>query len=472
MKLPLQAQYAALPDRFFAAQPPKPVAAPDLLFLNAPLAESLGLDPAALRSPEGIDILAGNAVAEGTRPLAQVYSGHQFGNFSPQLGDGRALLLGEVEAEGKTYDIQLKGSGPTPFSRNGDGRAGLGPVLREYIMSEAMQALGVPTTRALAAVTTGERVQRETALPGAILTRVARSHIRVGTFQFFAARQDTEALQILTDFAITRHYPEATDALDLLRAVVQAQAELIAHWMTIGFVHGVMNTDNCAVSGETIDYGPAAFLDTYHPNMVFSSIDRNGRYAFGQQPNIAAWNLAQLATALLPLMGEREAAIEAATEAVNGFGPALETAWLARYRAKLGLTSQQEGDVDLITSLLRMMAEGQADFTNTFRALGTAKARDQFVIPTAFDAWNAKWQGRLAAEGPAEDLLPRLHAANPAIIPRTHRIEQAITAATAGDLTPAKRLIIALETPFEATDPDLARPPSDEERITRTFCGT
>ncbi|MDH5799051.1 MAG: YdiU family protein, partial [Paracoccaceae bacterium] len=336
MIIAFQNSFARLPERFFARQAPVPVHAPELVALNEPLACDLGIDPDWLRSPEGVAVLAGNTTPEGAEPLAQAYAGHQFGGWVPQLGDGRAVLLGEVvDAAGRRRDIQLKGSGRTPFSRNGDGRAWLGPVLREFLVSEAMAALGIPTTRSLAAVKTGELVQRESSLPGAVLTRVASSHIRVGTFQYFAARQDTEALQALTDHVIQRHYPNAGDALGLLRCVVAAQAGLVARWMGVGFIHGVMNTDNMSIAGETIDYGPCAFLDAYDPMKVFSSIDHFGRYAFSRQPDVAAWNLAQFASCLLPLMGEKDSAIQVATAAVHEFPALFEAAYLAEYRAKL-----------------------------------------------------------------------------------------------------------------------------------------
>ncbi|KKL23166.1 hypothetical protein LCGC14_2428130, partial [marine sediment metagenome] len=418
--------YARLPDRFFTRVAPTPVRSPGLMALNRPLARDLGLDPEALYSPEGLAVLSGNALPPGAEPLAQVYAGHQFGGWVPQLGDGRAVLLGEVTAsDGQRRDIQLKGAGPTPYSRSGDGRAWLGPVLREYVVSEAMNALGIPTTRALAAVSTGEAVLRERPLPGAVLTRVARSHIRVGTFQYFAARQDREALQMLCDHVIARHYPDAEGPLGLLRAVIDAQARLIARWMGAGFIHGVMNTDNMSVAGETIDYGPCAFMDTYHPEKVFSSIDQFGRYAYARQPDVAVWNLAQLASALLPIMGEdQEAAIASATEAVHAFPAIFAEAWADEFRAKIGLSTREDGDVDLISALLDRMASQQADFTNTFRALGHGTARDQFTDPAAFDTWAEPWEARLSREDtPRDQINAALLAANPAVIPRNHRIE-------------------------------------------------
>ncbi|MBK5927699.1 protein adenylyltransferase SelO [Rhodobaculum claviforme] len=469
--------YARLPDRFHARQTPEPVAAPRLLALNADLARGLGLDPDALASPEGVAMLAGNAVPAGAEPLAQAYAGHQFGGFVPQLGDGRALLLGEVvDPAGARHDIQLKGSGRTPFSRMGDGRAWLGPVLREYVVSEAMAALGVPTTRALAAVATGEWVFREDRLPGAVLTRVASSHIRVGTFQFFAARQDTEALRLLFEHTRARHYPDAHTPLEVLRAAVDAQARLVAQWMALGFIHGVMNTDNCHVGGLTIDYGPCAFMDAYHPDTVFSSIDRGGRYAYANQPQIAVWNLAQFATTLLPLMeGDRNAAIEAATEAVHGFAETYQAAWLARFRAKLGLQQAQDGDAKLIETLLSRMAVQGADFTRTFRGLVRGTAGAEFREPEAWDAFAADWAARVASEGGTPQAArARAATANPARIPRNHRVEEMIAAAVAGDIGPFDRLMAALADPWSDTADmaDLEAAPRPDERVRATFCGT
>jgi uncharacterized protein YdiU (UPF0061 family) len=411
-------------------------------------------------------------VPEGADPIATAYAGHQFGGWVPQLGDGRAVLLGEVVApDGARFDIQLKGAGRTPFSRMGDGRAWLGPVLREYLVSEAMAALGVPTTRALAAVATGETVWRETGLPGAVLTRVAASHIRVGTFQFFAARGDTEALRLLTDHVIARHYPEVDGPLALIRAVTERQARLVAAWMSLGFIHGVMNTDNMAVSGETIDYGPCAFLDHYQPDKVFSSIDHYGRYAYGNQPQVALWNLAQFASCLLPLMGEEQEAIAAATGAINTFQGLYQAEWLARFRAKTGLATGREGDRALIEALLTLMADQKADFTRTFRGLADGAAAEEFTDRAAFGAWEAAWRMRLASE---RDPGALMRATNPAVIPRNHRIEEAITAAVAGDLAPFRRLNAALSTPFSVSDADhdLTRAPLEGEEVRRTFCGT
>jgi uncharacterized protein YdiU (UPF0061 family) len=470
--LPFDNSYARLPERFYTKMAPTPVARPKLLALNEDLAKRLGWDPAALREDDGVAALAGNLVPGGAEPLAQVYAGHQFGGWSPRLGDGRAILLGEVVApDGARFDVQLKGSGPTPYSRMGDGRAWVGPVIREYVMSEAMFALGVPTTRALAAVLTGEVVQRETGLPGAVLTRVAASHIRVGTFQYFNAQDDAPALEALVAHAIARHDPEAEGALGLLEGVIARQADLIATWLGLGFIHGVMNTDNVTISGETIDYGPCAFMDVYHPMRVFSSIDQHGRYAFARQPDVGMWNLAQLASALLPLIGE----VELAQAAVDRFPELFQAAWLRVFRAKLGLQTEDGGDSDLAQGLLTVMADEQADFTNTFRALGTKAARDEFTDRTSFDAWEQTWHARLAQEkATPEDRLTQMQSVNPAIIPRTHRIEQAIEAAVAGDLSLFERLNAALATPY--ADPgdfaDLTRPPTETEVVPQTFCGT
>lgn len=475
--IPFDNSYARLPDVFFSRISPSPVAAPKLVALNDALVRNLGLDVAELKSAAGVAVLSGSAAPMGSDPIAQAYAGHQFGGFSPQLGDGRAMLLGEViDADGIRQDIQLKGSGRTPYSRGGDGRAWLGPVLREYVISEAMAALGVPTTRALAAVTTGQNVMRETPLPGAVLCRVASSHIRVGTFQYFAARQDIASLQALTDYTIKRHYPEAEGAMGLFAAVVSAQAELIASWMGIGFIHGVMNTDNTHVGGITIDYGPCAFMDSYHPARLYSSIDRKGRYAYGNQPEIIVWNLAQLATSLIPLMGEdADAAVLQATDVLHSFSDQFRTAWLAKFRAKLGLAQAKDGDEALINDLLARMAAQNADFTNTFRALGNGSARDQFSDPAVFDAWNTDWQARLSQEHSTSEAQNALiRATSPAVIPRNHRVEQMIEAAVAGDFARFERLNAALATPFEevAAFEDLKRPPTSDEEVTQTFCGT
>ncbi|MBY6055049.1 protein adenylyltransferase SelO [Leisingera daeponensis] len=470
LMIPFDNTYAALPGQFYSKLPPQAVKAPRLVAFNEDLARIMGIAPG--EAVEMAEVFSGNQVPEGADPLAQLYSGHQFGTYNPQLGDGRAILLGEtVGTDGKRRDIQLKGSGRTPYSRGGDGRAWLGPVLREYAVSEAMHALGIPTTRALAAVETGETVWREGGLPGAVLTRVAASHLRVGTFQVFAARGDKVSLQRLTEYAIARHYPEAEGPMGLLRAVRDAQSQLIAAWMSVGFIHGVMNTDNFSISGETIDYGPCAFMDVYHPHTVFSSIDRGRRYAYANQPTIAVWNLAQLATALIQQLDDPEAGVEEATEIVHAMPALTEAAWLTRFRAKLGITSAQDGDLELVTSLLGRMAENQSDFTNTFRALAEGKARDQFTDPAAFDAWENDWQARLADEPDPEAVM---RAANPAFIPRNHRIEEMIAGAVAGDYALFHRLSAVLAAPYrdQPEHSDLQRPPLPEEVVQATFCGT
>ena len=476
---PFDNTYVRLPARFFTRQMPVPVSAPSLIAVNRPLAATLGITlpdtDAAIAA-----LFAGNTVPQGAEPLAQVYAGHQFGGWAPQLGDGRAVMLGEVVApNGARFDVQLKGAGHTPYSRMGDGRAWLGPVLREYIVSEAMAAMGIPTTRALAAVATGDTVMRESGpLPGAVFTRIAASHIRVGTFQYFAARQDVQALDHLTQHSIARHYPGATGPADLLDSVIEAQANLVAKWMGVGFIHGVMNTDNMAISGETIDYGPCAFLDAYHPDKVFSSIDHFGRYAYANQPKIAVWNLAQFATTLLPLMPGKEQAIEAFTAAVEGFEAKFTTAWHGILRAKLGLAHTEPGDIDLAFDLLDRMAANQADFTRTFRALSDPTpetARAEFTNPTAFDPWMTAWTKRISREGSAaETRISRMQAVNPARIPRNHRIEETITAALTGDLAPFNALMQALTTPYADDQAFVVyeAAPSDKNRVSQTFCGT
>jgi serine/tyrosine/threonine adenylyltransferase len=499
--------YARLPEHFYARQAPTPVAAPQLVKVNVDLARSLGLDPNALTSADGVQILAGNRVADGSEPISLAYAGHQFGYFVPQLGDGRAILLGEVIGnDGVRYDIQLKGSGTTPFSR-GDGRAVLGPVLREYIVSEAMAALCVPTSRALAAVTTGERVLRDTILPGAIFTRVAASHLRVGTFQFFAARGDTEGLFTLANYAIARHYPQAAQAENpfraLLDAVITRQAHLVAQWMLIGFIHGVMNTDNTSISGETIDYGPCAFMEAYDPATVFSAIDENGRYAYANQPRIALWNLTKLAEALLPLLEQesisqrtsslepgsqksdsRKEAVTSANEALAAFDPQFQAARLAGLRRKLGLHTERSEDLALAEDLLERMAANRADFTLTFRRLCDAAAgiegdvgvRELFVVRSAYDGWAAKWRQRIAQESiTPEARATVMRKANPAIIPRNHIVEEALNAAMwKDDFQPFEELLKAVSRPYD-NRPDLDRfetPARPEECVRQTFCGT
>ncbi|WP_062012368.1 YdiU family protein [Aureimonas sp. AU4] len=486
---PFQNSFARLPAGFFEPARPFGAPAPALLRLNRTLAVELGLDADALAAPEGVAALAGASVPEGAEPLAAAYAGHQFGNFVPRLGDGRALLLGEVvDRSGRRRDIQLKGAGPTRFSRGGDGFAALGPVLREYLVSEAMHALGIPTTRALAAVLTGAEVYRELPLPGAVLTRVAASHIRVGSFQFFAARGDREGLTELLRFAIRRHDPEAeragNPALAFLEGVIARQADLVARWMLVGFVHGVMNTDNMTVSGETIDYGPCAFLDRADPEAVFSSIDRMGRYAFRNQPGIALWNLTRLAEALLPLLADEEAkAIALAEEALDGFAARFLDAHLAGMRRKLGLLTEEEGDRALADDLLKAMAENGADHTLLFRRLADAvtgeaePARSLFIDPTRFDAFAERWHQRLAREPQVDPAERRalMRRASPAVIPRNHRVEEALAAAHRGDMAPFSALERALARPFDDPPADLAHladePPADW-RDYRTFCGT
>jgi serine/tyrosine/threonine adenylyltransferase len=485
--------YARLPERFYARLNPTGVSAPRLVKLNVDLARNLGLDPDALASEQGVEILAGKRIAQGSEPLAQAYAGHQFGQFVPQLGDGRANLLGEVIGRnGQRYDIQLKGSGRTPFSRGGDGRAALGPVLREYIVSEALAALGVPTTRSLAAVTTGERVLRETALPGAVLTRVAASHLRVGTFQYFAARRDIEATRILADYAIAHHYPNAEPAERpyqlFLESVIGRQAQLIAQWMLIGFVHGVMNTDNMSISGEAIDYGPCAFMEAYNPATVFSSIDHGGRYAYGNQPNAAAWNLARLAEALLPLLaieaGGEEPAVASANAVLSTFGPQCGAARMSGLLRKIGIGSEREGDAALAEDLLQRMAVNRADFTLTFRQLcaaaagpeGDACVRMMFASPTSYDEWAVEWRKRLEAD--AVDPLTRaeqMRNANPAFIPRNHLVEAALNAANREqNFQPFEELLSVTSRPYE-DQPGFERyamPALPEEQVVQTFCGT
>lgn len=480
--------YARLPERFSAAVLPTPVKAPRLIAFNRALAEELGIDLDGVDDERLAAIFSGNAVPQGAEPLAMAYAGHQFGNFVPQLGDGRAVLLGEVlDRKGRRRDIQLKGSGPTRFSRRGDGRAALGPVLREYIVSEAMFALGIPATRALAAVTTGERVQREIGLPGGVFTRVAASHVRVGTFQFFAAREDGEGLKTLADHVIDRHYPEARQAespyLAMLEAIAERQCDLVCRWLMVGFIHGVMNTDNMAVSGETIDFGPCAFMDEYHPNKVFSSIDAQGRYAYNNQPGMAQWNIARLAECLLPLLDEdQDKAVDLANSVLADFAKAFPKRWLAGIRAKLGLASEAEGDEQLVQDLLALMQRSEVDYTLTFRSLcsaaqGKAEAfRGMFIDIAAADEWLKRWQARSAQEGRSGDEQAKaMRAVNPAVIPRNHRIEEVIAAAVEDDdFEPFHEMVKAIARPFEER-PDYAvymQAPMNHERVFRTFCGT
>ncbi len=488
-----QNTYAQLPERFYARLNPTPGGNPSLIQLNVTLARNLGLDPVALASTEGVEILAGRRVAEGSQPLAIAYAGHQFGYFVPQLGDGRANLLGELMGnDGVRYDIQLKGSGPTPFSRGGDGRAALGPVLREYILSEAMASLGVPTTRALAAVATGERVLREASVPGAVLTRVAASHLRVGTFQYFAARRDTEGIRTLADFAIARHFPEAAHSprpyRALLESVIARQASLVAQWMLLGFVHGVMNTDNTSLSGETIDYGPCAFMEAYDPQTVFSSIDHQGRYAYANQPNAALWNLTRLAEALLPVLEQEatdpETALTSAKDALSGFQPRFQAARAAGLHRKLGLLTTRDGDAELAEDLLQRMSANQADFTSTWRRLcdaaenpaADASVRALFTQPGAYDEWAARWRSRMQKEHiPATDRASSMRSVNPIFIPRNHLVEAALIAAVErGDFQPFQQLLKVVSKPYE-DQPGLemyATPARPDECVRQTFCGT
>ena len=496
--------YARLPDEFFAKLSPVAVSEPRLIRGNKRVADLLGLDSGFLDSAEGLEILAGNHVPQGAEPLAMVYAGHQFGGFAPQLGDGRAILLGElIGNDDNRYDLQLKGSGRTPYSRGGDGRAWVGPILREYIVSEAMHALGVPTTFALAAVSTGEPVLRDGYMPGALLVRVARSHVRVGTFEFFASRRDTDSLKTLADYAINRLYPDVAEADNpahaLLDAVIEKTAKLVAHWQGVGFVHGVMNTDNTNISGETIDYGPCAFLDTYSAGKVFSSIDHMGRYAFANQPGIAQWNLSMLAQCLMPLMdSDDNKALEMAQASIDAYPACFAKYYLPTMRKKLGLQTETAEDGNLIKELLSAMESGSADFTTTFRALAsvansaTSDAFDKVRESVAAEnflqqfsdsgsvqqqatIWLQNWYNRSAQEetdGDARNILMMQN--NPAVIPRNHRIEEAIKAATDGDFSPFEKLVAVLEKPFEETpeNSQYQLPPEPVETVTRTFCGT
>jgi len=477
----LDHSYARLPARFFATVAPTPVSSPRLVLFNRPLAEQLGLDPAMLAQPENAAWLAGNALPPGASPIAQAYAGHQFGNFA-MLGDGRAILLGEqITPHGERYDIQLKGSGRTKFSRGGDGRAALGPMLREYIISEAMHALGIPTTRSLAVAAIGEPVFRETPLPGAVLTRVAASHLRVGTMEWAAATGDLEALRALADYTLQRHYPALINAeqpyVALLRAVLNRQATLIARWQHVGFIHGVMNTDNMALAGETIDYGPCAFMDAYHPATVFSSIDQHGRYAYANQPTIAHWNLSRLASALLPLLhANEEEAVAVANDVLRTFPEIFRAHWLSGLRAKLGLFNEEPGDAKLGEDLLALMQEHGADFTNTFRDLSGDEMTDAALAAGAeFRAWHARWQERLGRQPQTREevrVLMRRH--NPAFIPRNHKVEEALAAATHGDLSVLEKLLSVLAQPYDYDRqlPEFSTPPAPGACAYQTFCGT
>lgn len=474
--------YTRLPDYFYVPQNPVPVRAPHVVMLNHALAGSLGLDLRALSDAEAAALFSGNTVPQTAQPIAQAYAGHQFGHFT-MLGDGRALLLGEhLTPSDERFDIQLKGSGQTPFSRRGDGRAALAPMLREYIISEAMHALHIPTTRSLAVVTTGEQVVRETLLPGAILTRVAASHIRIGTFEYAVRQGGTEAVRILADYTIQRHYPDLSNTenpyLSLLHQVIERQAMLVARWLLVGFIHGVMNTDNMSISGETIDYGPCAFMDAYDPQTVFSSIDQSGRYRYSNQPLMAQWNLARLAETLLPLIDPaQEKAVTLAEEAVHAFPQIYQSHWLSGMRKKLGLSTEEDGDTELIAALLNWMYQNQTDYTNTFRALASVTLPgDAMFHDPEFIAWHTQWQARLARQSESRDSVLRLmQAHNPAIIARNHRVEEALSAAAEhGDYVPMQQLLAALADPYADVPEfyDYRTPPAPSERVYQTFCGT
>ncbi len=478
----LDNSYRHLPKSFFTNQNPTPVRLPKLIIFNHTLAASLGLNTEGLQSQEGVAILAGNQVPDGALPLAQAYAGHQFGHFT-MLGDGRAVLIGEqITPSGERFDIQLKGSGRTPYSRGGDGRATLGPMLREYIISEAMYALGIATTRSLAVVTTGETVIRETYLPGAILTRVAESHLRVGTFQYVAKWGTIEELKILANYTLKHHFPDAQKDdnryLSLLKEVIKRQADLIAKWQMVGFIHGVMNTDNMTISGETIDYGPCAFMDTYDPATVFSSIDRQGRYAYDNQPHIAGWDLARLAEALLPLLhDEPEQALKLAQDELSDFTKLYHRNWLMGMRAKLGIFNEELQDESLINDLLEMMQKYHADYTNTFRTLtyDTPKDTDLFKS-TDFAKWYQMWQARLSRQQESETASHHLmRSSNPSVIPRNHQVEAALEAAVKQeDYSVMEKLLEVLSTPYahSSNQTQYTAPPAPSTCSYQTFCGT
>ena len=492
MSLPFDNSYARLPDPFHERVAPQPVASPSVVRINTKLAEQLGLDPAWLASPAGVAMLSGNEFPAEADPISMVYGGHQFGGWSGQLGDGRAVLIGEIVGrDGVRRDLQLKGSGPTPFSRRGDGRSPIGPVIREYLVSEAMAALGVPTTRALAAIATGEPVYRESALPGGVLARVATSHVRVGTFEHFRAHDDIEGLRQLADYVIDRHYPEARTAerpaLALLEAVIARQADLIARWMSLGFVHGVMNTDNMQIAGETIDFGPCAFMEAFDPGTVFSSIDQHGRYAWRNQPSIGQWNLTRLAEALLPLIDpDEDTAVEAAKAALSTYSETFNARFLGGFEEKLGLApgaitagKRNEDGTDFLNQTFAVLTAQRVDFTLFFRHLtrvATGEAPDAlralFEDPSEGDHWLAAW--RETAGEPDEARTRRMRARNPIYIPRNHRVEEAIQAAMQGDYEPFERMTTVWENPYreQPEHADLEAPPAPEERVTRTFCGT
>ena len=463
--------YSRLSDRMYTRTEPAPAPSPQLLGFNPELGAELGM-PSDLSDQELADIFSGKTIPDGASPIAQAYAGHQFGNFVPSLGDGRAVLLGEaIDLDGNRRDIQLKGSGRTPFSRGGDGKAWIGPILREYVVSEAMHSMGIATTRALAAVRTGETIVRaEGYMPGAVVTRVASSHIRVGTFQFFAARGDREAVQSLYEYSVGRHYQNCSTPLDFLNAVIANQAYLIAKWLGVGFIHGVMNTDNTTISGETIDYGPCAFMDRYHPATVFSSIDRHGRYAFSNQPDIIVWNIAQLASSLLLLEDDQDTAIEVYTQAVHKMPDAIEAARIEAFSSKLGISESIRSDALLIDRFLEILAASESDFTNSFRGLSDETTLTKIVHPDMHE-WAKDWSQRLSDENNPETVM---NASNPAYIPRNHRIEEMIQAALNDDLAPFKRLNRVLSDPFnvQAGEDDLRLPPTKDQEVEATFCGT
>ncbi|MBB2483353.1 YdiU family protein [Bacillus sp. APMAM] len=473
--------YARLPKLFYSAMNLNPVRSPKMIIFNSSLAATLGLNEEALNSQEGVEVLAGNRVPEGALPIAQAYAGHQFEHFTI-LGDGRALLLGEqITPHGERVDIQLKGSGRTPYSRGGDGRAALGPMLREYIISEAMFALGIPTTRSLAVVTTGESIIRDTVLTGAIMTRVAASHLRVGTFQYALSRGTVNDLRALADYTIERHFPEIVAGqnryLSFLKEVIRRQAELISKWQLVGFIHGVMNTDNMTISGETIDYGPCAFMDTYDPATVFSSIDIQGRYAYGNQPYMAAWNLARFAETLIPLLHDDEKeALKVAQDAISDFSKLYQSYWLTGMRAKLGLFNQERDDESLIGDLLTLMEKHKADYTNTFLALTFDRKEDTDLFGNKeFEQWFARWQSRLKRQEETKaSSLELMRNSNPAVIPRNHRVEEALEAAEHGDYSVMKKLLDVLANPYAHTaeQVEYAKLPEPSSCPYKTFCGT
>lgn len=480
--------YSRLPGQFYTRQNPVPVSAPSLIRINHTLAEELNIDPIWLESEEGISTVTGNKIPIGGDPIATVYAGHQFGGWSPQLGDGRAILLGEVlNKQNQRYDFQLKGSGPTPYSRGGDGRAAIGPILREYIVSEAMAAFHIPTTRILAAAATGDHVYRQNILPGAILVRIAKSHIRIGTFEFFSSRNDQESLRLLADHVIQRHYPEAAKqenpVLAMLDAVIENQAHLIASWQQIGFIHGVMNTDNILLSGETVDYGPCAFMDEYHPETVFSSIDRNGRYAYDNQPTIGRWNLIQLAQVLIPLLDkDTEKARELAQKSINKYMILLMKSYQNDMALKLGICNAIPDDIKLIKDLLDVMAEDKMDYTLTFRYLSDLAGDDArngvgdlVTLSEKFNFWLERWQKRLLLDAQTSiQRQARMYAKNPVFIPRNHLIEEAIQAAEDGNLNPFHQLVDIFTHPFEykVELKKYALAPRPEQVVKETFCGT